>query len=174
MWRERSPLVILGATIDRPIRVMPLPDSPPRPDVRVLVIDDDRAVCDVVLHILRRAGFEAIGAYDGATGLQIAREVSPDLVVLDVKMPELDGLETLTRLREDPSTKHVVVVAFTGLVIDDEALRFRGFDDVILKPILAGDLVERLTRALENSPTTRSPQQRSGLLSPMWRRVNIA
>jgi CheY-like chemotaxis protein len=153
---------------------MPSIDPQARPAIRVLVIDDDRAVCDVVLHILRRAGFEAVGAYDGATGLRTAHEGSPDLIILDVKMPELDGLETLSRLREDPATKDIVVVAFTGLVIDEESLRFRGFDDVILKPILAFDLVDRLTRVLDRSAAARGRKPASGLLSAMWRGVNIA
>jgi CheY-like chemotaxis protein len=149
--------------------------STPQPalNVRVLVIDDERAVCDVVLHILRRAGFDAIGAYDGATGIQMARENAPDLIVLDVKMPELDGLETLAQLRENPSTKDIIVVAFTGLVIDEDSLRFRGFDDVILKPILAFDLVERLTRVLHDR-SAKGRGRPSDLLSAMWRRVNIA
>jgi CheY-like chemotaxis protein len=154
---------------------MPPANPQPPSDVRVLVIDDDRAVCDVVLHILRRAGFEAVGAYDGITGLRMALEGSPDLIVMDVKMPELDGLETLSRLREDPATRDIIVVAFTGLVIDDESLRFRGFDDVILKPILAVDLVERLTRAVSNgSAAGRLRARPAELLSAMWRRVNIA
>lgn len=154
---------------------MSVPATEPRSTIRVLVIDDDRAVCDVVKHILKRAGFEAIGAYDGATGLATAREIAPDLIILDVKMPDLDGLETLARLREDSSTCKTVVVAFTGLVIDAEGLRRRGFDDVIAKPILASDLVERLTSALRSKaagdPAERNP---SDLLSAMWRRVNIA
>jgi CheY-like chemotaxis protein len=149
---------------------MTVPNSQPRFDARILVIDDDRAVCDVVLHILRRAGFEAVGAYDGIDGLRMAQEAFPDLIVLDVKMPELDGLETLARLREHPSTKDIVVVAFTGLIIDEQSLRHRGFADVILKPILAVDLVERLTRALQNSAARGRPSE----LSAMWRRVNIA
>jgi CheY-like chemotaxis protein len=143
--------------------------------VRVLVIDDDRAVCDVVLHILRRAGFRAVGAYDGLTGLETARVHAPDLILLDVKMPEFDGLQTLGRLRENPSTREIVVIAFTGLELDGESLRSRGFDDVILKPILAFELVERITRALSARAAPGEGQKRpSDLLSAMWRRVNIA
>jgi CheY-like chemotaxis protein len=143
--------------------------------VRVLVIDDDRAVCDVVLHILRRAGFHAVGAYDGLTGLETARVHAPDLILLDVKMPEFDGLQTLGRLRENPSTREIVVIAFTGLELDGESLRSRGFDDVILKPILAFELVERITRALSARAAPGEGQKRpSDLLSAMWRRVNIA
>jgi two-component system OmpR family response regulator len=147
---------------------VPNPEAASR--IRVLVIDDDRAVCDVVLHILRRAGFEAAGAYDGATGFKEALATAPNLIVLDVKMPELDGLETLTRLRENPATRDIVIVAFTGLVIDDESLRFRGFDDVILKPILACHLVERLGRVLREKGQKLQADQ----LSAMWRRVSIA
>jgi len=142
--------------------------------VRVLVIDDDRAVCDVVLHILRRAGFHAVGAYDGSTGFEAARQHAPDLVLLDVKMPEVDGLQTLGRLRENPSTKEMVVVAFTGLELDGDSLRSRGFDDVILKPILAADLVERIARALSTREEDGDQKHPSDLLSAMWRRVNIA
>lgn len=149
--------------------------DPQSSDIRVLVIDDDRAVCDVVLHILRRAGFEATGTYDGITGVKTARESRPDLILLDVKMAELDGLQTLAQLREHPSTKEIIVIAFTGLEIEDEALRFRGFDDVILKPILAADLVERLARTLhDHSVSGRWKKQPSELLSAMWRRVSIA
>jgi two-component system OmpR family response regulator len=154
---------------------MSVPSTEPRTAVRVLVIDDDRAVCDVVQHILRRAGFEALGAYDGVTGLHRAREAAPDLIMLDVKMPDLDGLETLARLREDSSTRHSVVVAFTALVIDADSLRRQGFDDIITKPILAFDLVERLTRVLQNRSTAGGAERNpSELLSTMWRRVNIA
>lgn len=143
--------------------------------IRVLVIDDDRAVCDVVLHILRRAGFEATGAYDANTGMKVARESRPDIIILDVKMPDVDGLEVLAQLRQDASTKDIVVIAFTGLMIEDASLRFQGFDDVILKPILAVDLIERLTRALPNRSAPEGEQARpSDRLSPTWRRVNIA
>lgn len=144
-------------------------------EARVLVIDDDRAVCDVVLHVLRRGGFQAFGAYDGITGLEAAREHAPDLILLDVKMPQPDGLETLARLREKGSTRAIAVVAFTGLVIDSESLRFRGFDDVILKPIFAFDLMERITRVLRDRPAGgRSSRRPSDLLSAMWRRVRSA
>jgi two-component system response regulator TrcR len=149
---------------------MSVPNPQDASPVRVLVIDDDRAVCDVVLHILRRAGFQATGTYDGVTGVKEARAIVPDLIVLDVKMPDNDGLQTLTQLRENSATRHIVIVAFTGLVIDEQSLRFRGFDEVILKPILACDLVERLGRVLKE----RGQRLPADQLSAMWRRVNIA
>lgn len=154
---------------------LPVPNPEPASAIRVLVIDDDRAVCDVVLHILRRSGFEAVGAYDAGTGMTLARESRPDLIVLDVKMPEVDGLEVLSRLKQDAATKDIAVVAFTGLMIEDASLRFQGFDDVILKPIMAAELVERLISVLRaKSPGRGDDEQPSARLSAMWRRVNIA
>lgn len=123
------------------------------PEPHVLVIDDDRAVCDVVVRILRRAGFDATATYDAVSGVRAAEDTGPDLILVDLKMEHVDGLMALRLLRAQAPT--CVILAFTGALIDDEPLLFEGFDGVIHKPIFAFDLVERVVHALDSAATVR-------------------
>ena len=113
----------------------------------VLVIDDDRAVCDVIVRLLERAGFQGIGAYGGIDGVNVAEEAAPDLILVDLQMEGVDGRITLRLLRAQvPAT---IIVAFTGLLIRDEPLLYEGFDAVIRKPVGVFELVQHIAGALE-------------------------
>jgi CheY-like chemotaxis protein len=80
----------------------------------VLVIDDVQEIIDVMVTVLAREGIEAIVATTGQEGIAMAKEHKPDLILLDFKMPEMDGAETLFHLKEDPETKDIKVVFITA------------------------------------------------------------
>ena len=81
---------------------------------RVLVVDDERGIRDLLGDILGNAGFEVLQAASGSAGLQQAWREDPDVIVLDLIMPNMDGFEVLTQLRRSPSTQDVPVVLLTG------------------------------------------------------------
>ncbi len=132
---------------------------------RVLIVDDDediRAYLDVTLEL---AGFEVVQAADGAAGLRAAFESDPELIVLDVMMPGIDGLEVLRRLRLDARTSHLPVLLLTAKVQPHDAVEGLeiGADDYITKPFDADVLVARIHSALRRSDLQRARNPLTGL-----------
>ncbi|MDH6143765.1 DNA-binding response OmpR family regulator [Kitasatospora sp. GP30] len=126
--------------------------APPRPG-RILVIDDDPTVAEVVAGYLTRAGHQVDLAADGTQGLALARAHRPSLVVLDLMLPGIDGLEVLRRLRaaEDGADLPVVLLTAKG----DEADRILGLelgaDDYVTKPFSPRELVLRVQSVLRRA-----------------------
>ena len=117
---------------------------------RVLVVEDDPTVAEVVLGYLRRAGYRVELATDGAEALRLALPVLPDLVVLDLMMPGIDGLEVCRRLREHGPVPVIMLTALgeeTHRVAGLEA----GADDYVTKPFSPRELVLRVTSVLRRS-----------------------
>lgn len=112
----------------------------------ILVIDDNHANLEVVSSCLESAGFEILAAHDGAAGLNIARQVRPDLILLDVMMPGMDGLETCRRLKADAGTRAIPVIFMTALT--DTTDKVRGFEtggvDYITKPFQVEEVLARV------------------------------
>lgn len=129
-----------------------------------LVIDDNRSIVRVVAALLEEHGFKVLTAYDGVEGLEKATTEHPDLVILDVMMPKLDGYAVACLLQEDPDTAGIPIVMLTvkGRVddpeLDEEQLeerigeRIKGFDagalDFVSKPIKARTLLRRVDSVL--------------------------
>jgi DNA-binding response OmpR family regulator len=117
---------------------------------RVLVVDDEAVVAEVVQQYLRRDGYEVRVATTGKQGLQEARDWAPDLVVLDVMLPEIDGLEVCRRIRQDSLTPIIMLTAR-----GDESDRIVGLelgaDDYMVKPFSPGELVARVRSVLRRS-----------------------
>jgi DNA-binding response OmpR family regulator len=116
----------------------------------VLVVDDDPDVCDLVTYKLEQSGFEVRRASDGDGALrEVARRV-PDLVLLDIMMPGLSGLEVLERWRSDPVTAAIPVVMLTAKAQENDVERgFQlGADDYVVKPFSPRELVRRVTAVL--------------------------
>jgi DNA-binding response OmpR family regulator len=99
----------------------------------LLVVDDDPHVCELLRRLLSRAGHAVTCAGSGAEGLAALRERTPDLLILDWMMPEIDGAEVLRRLRADPQTRSVRVMVYTAAdepAVEREAMRLGALDCV--------------------------------------------
>ncbi len=120
---------------------------------KILIVEDETMVADVVSRYLKRDGFEVMTASDGEAALEMAAEWSPDLVLLDLMLPKIDGLEVCRRLRAE-STVPIIVVTAKG----DEADRIVGLelgaDDYVSKPFSPRELVARVRAVLRR---TRQP-----------------
>jgi DNA-binding response OmpR family regulator len=116
----------------------------------VLVADDDPDILALVSFRLERAGYDVLGAHDGDEALRLALEHAPDLAVLDVMMPKLDGYEVTTRLRQNGATRRMPIILLTARV--QEADIARGFevgaDDYVKKPFSPQELGARVQAIL--------------------------
>jgi DNA-binding response OmpR family regulator len=119
----------------------------------ILVADDDRDILDLVAFKLSAAGHELITATDGATALTEARRAVPDIVVLDVAMPGMSGLDVCRELRADSLTTAIPVILLTarGQEADVEAGFDVGADDYIVKPFSPRELQSRVTALLSRA-----------------------
>jgi CheY-like chemotaxis protein len=103
----------------------------------VLLIDDDEDSRVMYRTILAHAGIEVVTVTDGGDGLQVARAVKPSVIVLDIGLPTMSGLEVLQRVRQDSNLNGTAVIALTGRVLQEQQqeLADAGFDNVLMKPI---------------------------------------
>jgi diguanylate cyclase (GGDEF)-like protein len=132
---------------------------------RVLIADDDadiRAFLDVTLSL---AGYDVLEASDGIEALDVARRHTPDLILLDVMMPRMDGLEALEKLRADARTSHIPVVLLTARVQREDTLGGleAGADDYVTKPFDGDVLIARIRSALRRADQQRSLNPLTGL-----------
>lgn len=116
----------------------------------VLVADDDPDILTLVGFRLERAGYEVLPARDGEEALALALERQPDLAILDVMMPKLDGYEVTQRLRDDPATSGMPVILLTARVQEEDITRGfeAGADDYIKKPFSPQELRARVQAIL--------------------------
>jgi len=117
---------------------------------KILIIEDDRSLADVVAYNLRQAGYQVSTAYDGLDGLTQAQSNTPDLVLLDLMLPIMDGLEVCRRLRNDPATRDILILMLTAKAEEsDQLVGFSlGADDYVTKPFSVKVLIERV-KAIE-------------------------
>jgi two-component system response regulator ResD len=144
----------------------------------ILVVDDEPTIGEVVCRYLRRAGYEARAARDGTRALEMVAERRPDLVVLDLMLPGLDGLEVMRRLRaQDRDRTATIVLTARG----DESDRVTGLrlgaDDYVVKPFSPAELMARVDavlRRVEARLEPESPLELDGLtIDPTGRRVLV-
>jgi two-component system cell cycle response regulator DivK len=104
---------------------------------RILVIEDNHDNYELVRFLLEQAGYEILGAFDGLSGVKIAQEEKPDLILLDLAIPELDGWEVAKQVRANPETQTTPIVALTARTMPDELQRAldAGCNGYISKPI---------------------------------------
>lgn len=121
---------------------------------KVLIVDDDPGVHSIINVIIQRIMHECtfVSAYNGTDGIRTAIEEKPDVILLDVSMPGIDGFETCRRLKSDELTRHIPVIIFTGMATDSEGLSSAtdcGADEVLAKPIRKDRLIEKLSSVLD-------------------------
>lgn len=112
----------------------------------ILVVDDEQDLLDLIEYNLRKEGFDVLKAENGQDGIQMAREHSPDLVLLDIMMPKMDGLEVCDLMRNDNALKKIPIIFLTAR--GDEKTEIaglnKGADDYITKPISTTKLISRI------------------------------
>jgi two-component system, cell cycle response regulator DivK len=108
----------------------------------VLIVEDNARNMTLVRDVLGYAGYRTLEAGDGEQGVALARSNRPDLILMDIQLPGIDGVEALARLREDPSTAAIPVVALTAFAMKDDRERFRaaGFRGYLEKPLRVQEL----------------------------------
>lgn len=134
-------------------------------DVKVLLVDDESDVLDFMKYNLEKEGFWVYTANDGIEGIQVARKVNPHVIILDLMMPKLDGIETCRELRSMPEFKNTVIAFLTAR--DEDYSQIAGFevgaDDYISKPIKPRVFVSRIRALLRRLETNEaSPKMKVG------------
>ncbi|HWX44636.1 MAG TPA: response regulator transcription factor [Solirubrobacteraceae bacterium] len=120
----------------------------------VLVVDDEPTIAEIVARYLERAGYQARVAGDGAQALALSAQSPPDLVVLDIMLPGIDGLEVMRRLHEqDGPSARVILLTARGREAERIVGLRRGADDYVVKPFSPGELVARVEAVLRRGPT---------------------
>ena len=120
---------------------------------KVLVIDDENDILLIIKSALHEEGYDVATANNGYDGLALAEDASPDLIILDIMMPEMDGFEVLQQLRENEKTARIPIVILTGMSSKDkirEALN-KGIDYYIVKPFEYQDLVSKVKIAIDDA-----------------------
>jgi two-component system, OmpR family, alkaline phosphatase synthesis response regulator PhoP len=136
---------------------------------RILVIEDEAAIVELVSAYLRREGYEVLSAGDGLTGLKLAQSTKPDLIVLDVMLPGLGGLELLGQLRRE-SDVYVIMLTARSEELDKVVALSVGADDYLTKPFSPRELVARVQAALRRLRGARVPLDTQAVAS---RRVRL-
>lgn len=124
----------------------------------ILIIEDEPALVEVLTYNLEKEGFEVLTANNGRDGLERARAVLPDAVILDLMLPLVDGLEVCSQLRSDPKTQSIRVLMLTARSEEtDEVVGFNvGADDYVTKPFKVRPLVHRIKALLRRNEKTKS------------------
>jgi len=130
---------------------------------RILIVDDEQDILDFLEYNLRNDGYEVMLARDGEAAIKIAVDEKPDLILMDIMMPKLDGVETCRRLREIPSCKNIYLVFLTARAEEfSEVAGFEaGADDYIVKPIKPRVLLSRIKAIFRRGTDLEGDQPQS-------------
>ncbi len=134
---------------------------------KVLIVDDEKDLVDLVRYNLEKEGFQCLLASDGLTALRLAQEQRPDLLVLDLMLPGLDGLEICRQLRRDPMTASLPIIMLTAKAAEvDRVVGLEvGADDYIVKPFSPRELVARVKAVLRRMQASSAlPTRQAGTL----------
>ena len=131
---------------------------------KILVVEDEKAIADILVFNLQREGYDTLVAYDGAEGLRCALEEAPDLILLDVMLPEMDGFEVLGHIREKHDTPIIMLTAReeeTDKVLGLEL----GADDYITKPFSMRELMARVKANMRRTLSGEERRPAAGCVS---------
>jgi len=117
---------------------------------KILVVDDEKDLTALVSLHMKMAGYEVLSASNGEKALVVARQEKPDLIILDLMLPKIDGWEVCRRLRQDPEIKNVPVIMLTARAETEDKLKGfeAGADDYVTKPFSPRELIARVKRVL--------------------------
>lgn len=123
-----------------------MPDRSSQGTVRVAIVDDDPGIVKVISVILKTNGFEVVDALSGAMALTLIKTERPDVVLLDIMMPDVDGFEVCRQMKADPGTKDIPIIfvsAKTGMDHVEKGLEL-GADGYIIKPFAPAVLIAKI------------------------------
>jgi two-component system cell cycle response regulator DivK len=129
----------------------------------VLIVDDYPDACEMYAAYLDLAGFRPLKANDGYEALQLAFEMVPDVILMDLSLPGIDGFEVTKRLKNDTRTRHIPVIALTAHATPRQfdSLVTAGFDDLITKPCLPDVLAEEISQVVKRTRRLRPSGSRN-------------
>ena len=135
----------------------------------VLIIDDEADIRDILTYNLKKDGFDVLTAENGQSGIEKAKAAQPDIIILDVMMPEMDGIEVCQILRSDESTKNILICFLTARSEDYSQIAGldAGADDYVSKPVKPRVLVSRIKAILrrnQQTNDTKSDNKEHGLI----------
>lgn len=118
--------------------------------IKILVVDDSRTVVHALRTVLEQDGYHVMEAYDGMTAIELARAHQPDIILMDVIMPGLNGFQATRKIRKDPSTRSIpiIIISATEQPTEQFWLSKLGANDFLGKPIIRGDLFTKLESQL--------------------------
>ena len=121
---------------------------------RILVVEDNEKNMKLFRDVLQAAGYYTLEATTGGPAVELAVEHAPDLVLMDIQLPDIDGVEALGRLRRDERTASLPVLALTAQAMEGDRERFlaAGFDGYLSKPVNVAEFVATVKRYCEGSP----------------------
>ncbi|KPC25741.1 Response regulator receiver [Pseudomonas syringae pv. cilantro] len=121
---------------------------------QIMIVEDNAANMRLAQLLLTSAGHAVLCATDAETGLKLAREHQPDLILMDIQLPEMDGLKATSLLKKDASTAAIPVVALTAMAMkeDEEKIRLAGCNAYIIKPLRYQELYRVIDSLLDKSP----------------------
>lgn len=130
---------------------------------KILCIEDDPDMIDYVQLILGKAGYEVVGANGGAEGLEAMRREPPDLILLDLMMPEMDGAEVLLHKKDDETIRDIPVIALTALDSPFDQIMWLARTDlhdfIVKSKLPRRELIARIERALHTRPSPQDSSQ---------------
>ncbi len=121
---------------------------------RILCVEDEAGMLDLLRLILEAADYVFLGARDGAEGLEMMQSEQPDLVLLDLMLPEIDGAEVLLRKKQDPTIQHIPVIAVTALTSPFDQLMWKQrteIKDYVTKPFKRKELLGTIAQVLSSA-----------------------
>ncbi|MDZ7805924.1 MAG: response regulator transcription factor [Gracilimonas sp.] len=131
-------------------------------DKTILVVDDEKDLLDLIEYNLKKEGFNVIKAENGEEGIERAKEFNPDLVLMDIMMPKMDGMEAVEKMRKDDQLKSIPIIFLTAR--SDEKTEVEGLnkggDDYITKPISTTKLISRIKAVLRRFDETEEEVNR--------------
>ena len=122
--------------------------------LKILIIDDDSQNRDLAMRILKRQGYDVLHVADGETGVMMAEADAPDLILMDLAMPDMDGFETARRIKSGRQTGDIPIIAVTAYAAREatqERAKDAGCDDFDTKPIDSGRLLAKIKTLLDDT-----------------------
>lgn len=131
------------------------------PTKKILVVDDERSTVRIIQVNLERAGYEVVKAYDGVEALEQVKEHQPDMIILDVMMPRMDGFEVLRHLQADPRFKNILVIMLTCKAQDADIFKgwASGVNSYLTKPYNPRELLVHIERIFQTLDEPDEPEE---------------